>query len=289
MTALESMTLPSRLKSRDGLLGSLDKIVEASNVNGNQQIARLQMSVRANPEQKQLNGGDRVGRLDPLAHMRDPRLPSQDGSIREIEDADEVPNSLDICLFPTDESNQNPERRKTKRLHIFGQAENVRGGEYLPSTNADEASSERVRRRAAGLPIIHRSVASEALIRAESMPKYAGGPNTKNLWAAKSMAAKLSPWLTVLHRTKTPLPFSILDSFPHIYYQSPSGVHSRSVSVRTLLSTDSSVALWIRNMTTIVNRSVGIDERESIINSLSGIAEAYEEGWDSGSDEGDND
>lgn len=37
-----------------------------------------------------------------------------------------------------------------------------------------------------------------------------------------------------------------------------------------------------------MNRAINVDEREALSNSLGGIAEAYEEGWDSGSDEDDD-
>lgn len=56
----------------------------------------------------------------------------------------------------------------------------------------------------------------------------------------------------------------------------------------TSLSTDTSVALRIKSLREIVNTSVGITERETLSNSLGELAEAYEEGWDSGSDEDDD-
>jgi hypothetical protein len=58
--------------------------------------------------------------------------------------------------------------------------------------------------------------------------------------------------------------------------------------VNTSLTTDSTVALRIKTLRDIVNRSVGIAERETLSNSLGELAEAYEEGWDSGSDEDDD-
>jgi hypothetical protein len=60
------------------------------------------------------------------------------------------------------------------------------------------------------------------------------------------------------------------------------------VTVQTSLSTDTSVAFRIKSLQNIVSRSIGIDEREALSNSLGEIAEAYEEGWDSGSDEDDD-
>jgi hypothetical protein len=58
--------------------------------------------------------------------------------------------------------------------------------------------------------------------------------------------------------------------------------------VSTSLSTDTTVALRIKSLRDIVNRTVGISEREALSNSLGELAEAYEEGWDSGSDEDDD-
>jgi hypothetical protein len=80
--------------------------------------------------------------------------------------------------------------------------------------------------------------------------------------------------------------FPLLDSFPRIFDQiSPS---SLSLSVKTSLSTDTTVALRIKSLQHIVSRAIGVDEREALSNSLGEIAEAYEEGWDSGSDEDDD-
>lgn len=84
------------------------------------------------------------------------------------------------------------------------------------------------------------------------------------------------------------MPFSILDSFPHIYSQTSPDSSSPSISVRTSLSTDSTVATRVKMLRSIVNRSIGVDEREALSNSLGELAEEYEEGWDSGSDEDDD-
>jgi hypothetical protein len=61
-----------------------------------------------------------------------------------------------------------------------------------------------------------------------------------------------------------------------------------SLAISTSLSTDTAVALRVRNLQYVVSRAVGIMEREALSNSLGEIAETYEEGWDSGSD-GDED
>jgi hypothetical protein len=80
--------------------------------------------------------------------------------------------------------------------------------------------------------------------------------------------------------------FPLLDSFPHIFAQASTTPPSLAVS--TSLSTDTSVALRVKSLQNIVSRAIGVDEREALSNSLGEIAEAYEEGWDSGTDEDDD-
>ncbi|KAF8864127.1 tubulin nucleotide-binding domain-like protein [Acephala macrosclerotiorum] len=145
-------------------------------------------------------------------------------------------------------------RRNTKKTHVFGQAECFRSSEGAPANEATEDEGfERARRRAAGLPII------------QTQPD--------------------SCLLNDICRSRTPLPFPLLDSFPHIFARTSSG---SSLGVKTSLSTDTTVASRIKELQHIVNRAIGVDEREALSNSLGEIAEAYEEGWDSGSDEDDD-
>lgn len=84
-------------------------------------------------------------------------------------------------------------------------------------------------------------------------------------------------------RSRTSLPYSLLDSFPPIY-----DLISNKASVRTVLSTDTGISARIKGLRAMVQRGVKVDEREALSNGLAGIAEAYEEGWDSGSDEDDD-
>jgi hypothetical protein len=58
--------------------------------------------------------------------------------------------------------------------------------------------------------------------------------------------------------------------------------------VHTSLSTTSSVATRIKFIQSAVRKLVGLDEREALLNELNETREAYEEGWDSGSDEDDD-
>ncbi len=44
----------------------------------------------------------------------------------------------------------------------------------------------------------------------------------------------------------------------------------------------------MKRLQNVVSRAVSLDEREALSNILGELAEAYEEGWDSGSDEDDD-
>ena len=84
-------------------------------------------------------------------------------------------------------------------------------------------------------------------------------------------------------RSRTSLPYSLLDSFPDIY-----DLSSGKASVRTVLTTDTGISARIKSLRTMVQRGIKVDEREALSNSLGEIAEAYVEGWESGSDEDDD-
>jgi len=99
-------------------------------------------------------------------------------------------------------------------------------------------------------------------------------------------ARRRAAGLPIIQRTKIPMSFPLLDSFPHIFAQTSTTPPSLAVS--TSLSTDTSVALRVKSLQNIVNRAISVDEREALSNSLGEIAEAYEEGWDSGTDEDDD-
>lgn len=81
----------------------------------------------------------------------------------------------------------------------------------------------------------------------------------------------------------TPLPFPLLDSFPDILV--PRFSHGLdSVAVHTTLSTTQAISQDIQRLQKIVNRTASLEEREALSNGLGNIAEAYDDGWDSGSD-----
>lgn len=156
-TAVESMTLPSRLKAKDGMRESLDEIAASLNVNGNQNIAKLQMSIGPERSTEEINGDLRPGRPDLRIQSRDSRMPSQDGRELAVKPVNEDGDPLDMDFFPLEEPNTSRRRQVTKKLHIFGQAEAFRG-DNEDSQDDDFDGQERARRRAAGLSIIHRLV-----------------------------------------------------------------------------------------------------------------------------------
>ncbi|POS88016.1 hypothetical protein EPUL_001245 [Erysiphe pulchra] len=105
------------------------------------------------------------------------------------------------------------------------------------------------------------------------------------VWEPSIRKTRKDTILNQFFRKIVPLPFPLLDSFPQIFDQS--GTPS-SVTVRTSLTVDSTIASRLKAIKHIASRALAIDEREALSNSLGELAEAYEEGWDSGSDEGED-
>jgi hypothetical protein len=162
--ALESMSLPSRLKMTNGSRQTMDRLISALNINGNQNIAKLRMSV---DQTTAPNGHYRSGRLDAPAESRDPRLRSQDRSDHKPPaDGESALTTFDMDFFPVETGEQTRRRSSNKEPHVFGQAEGYRVPE-LPGSqevNAEDEGYDRARRRAAGLPLIQRLVKKLLLV-----------------------------------------------------------------------------------------------------------------------------
>lgn len=169
-TAMESITLPSRLKAQNGVRQSLDDIAASLNVNGNQNIAKLRMSVA--PASK-VNGTSKahISPTNGTNGNSDMRLPTHErlNAYASFEDhtKDNKKNDLevlDIDFFPSEEFNQARGRILGKKPHVFGQAEisraNPNSSTPVP-TNEEDDGQERARRRAAGLPVVNRFVTKE--------------------------------------------------------------------------------------------------------------------------------
>ncbi|KAF8443409.1 tubulin domain-containing protein [Terfezia claveryi] len=81
----------------------------------------------------------------------------------------------------------------------------------------------------------------------------------------------------------TKLAYPILDSFPNIFVG-----RKDSLSVVSSLRTSSAATETLRRIRDTVLRYAPLDDRENLYNELSGFSSAYEEGWDSGSDTGED-
>lgn len=150
------MTLPSRLKLQDGSRETIDQLTSALNINGNQNIAKLRMSI---DQEKSVNGQNK---LDPQSQGGDARAPLQERRVANdsTNEHEGEPNTLDMEFFPTETGEQVRGRRNIKKPHVFGQAEYNRSDEekQIKDTNEMDEGFERARRRAAGLPIIQKYV-----------------------------------------------------------------------------------------------------------------------------------
>lgn len=277
-TAVESITLPSRLKSATNR-ETLDTLAAALNINGKQNIAKLQMSLV--PESSNSVDGSN---FDVSGKAGDRRLPSHlisrvngnghssgihSSNLTEDDNNEDLAlESLDIDFFPSSPPTTSRQRLTPKKLHIFGQAETYRGdlNSNKTSHETDYDGHSRAIRRAAGLPILHRCA-------------------------------------------PTPLGFPLLSSFPAEIFDSDFAIPASSatpddsraavaakkhttICVQTRLATDTDVARRIQGLRAVVMRDVrvvSVEEREALGNALGELAEGYEEGWDEGSDSGHDD
>ncbi|KAF4331662.1 DML1-like protein [Fusarium beomiforme] len=91
---------------------------------------------------------------------------------------------------------------------------------------------------------------------------------------------------SIVRKYDSSLRFPLLDAYPQIY---PQLTNHPGASMQTTLSTNSSLAQRIRNLRTESARLVAVNEREDLGNRLAELADAYQEGWFSGSDDDEDD
>ncbi|KAI9660477.1 MAG: mtDNA inheritance, partitioning of the mitochondrial organelle [Bathelium mastoideum] len=207
-TALESMTLPARLRTVAEARTTFAGLEAAFTNHGNRKIASLGMSV-ANPDQ-----------------------------LKERMRTDDE-ETLDISLLPS--SPQGPQRLGSK-AHLFGSAEALRG----PWESDEDVKGANL----------------------ESKGRFHIGPTIR-----KCQTAQLFPQLS---------------SFPPIFVTLSPESGATLLAVRTSLSTSSVVSDRIRAMSDTARRFVGLAEREALCNGLEEICDEYFEGWESESDENDD-
>lgn len=78
----------------------------------------------------------------------------------------------------------------------------------------------------------------------------------------------------------------MIDSFPGIFSV---GAELTKVAIHTRLSTTSGVSSQVKTLQKLAGKIANIEERESLSNGLGEISEAYQEGWQSGSEEDSDD
>jgi hypothetical protein len=84
------------------------------------------------------------------------------------------------------------------------------------------------------------------------------------------------------------LAFPLLDSFPKIFRDDKGNKLAGGVDITASLTTDASVSGRLKMLRSTVLRSIGVEDREVLGSELADMADEYHEGWDSGSDEGDD-
>jgi hypothetical protein len=247
------MTLPSRLKASREKQVTLTQLEGLLNVNGNQKIACLQLSV-SKPE-----FGDSQSPSYPTVTVCDPR---QTGGSNKEDTTPAGLVTLDMDLSPREIGRS--QKWPSPKVHTFGQVEVVRG---TPSNMTSVDSAHQLRQRLAGLPVVQRL----------------------GLYTLSCGWGECRTGLITI-RYCTTLGHPLLDSSPGLFCgQEPQSAHATGfLVVHTSLSTTSSVATRIKSVQSAIRGLVGLDEREAMSNELGEIREAYEEGWDSGSDEGDD-
>ena len=153
-TALETMTLPSRLKRTSNNQVTFDVMGAALNVNGSQRIANLQCSV-VDPSAL------RIAKSRSVKGSYDRRIPAANApkSLPNKENSQITTAKLDMDFFSGRQTNSvaSLSRRATSRT--FGQVESLRGDFTLSEEHNDqEAGLTRKRRRLANLPLLEKLV-----------------------------------------------------------------------------------------------------------------------------------
>ncbi|KAA6412059.1 MAG: hypothetical protein FRX48_04209 [Lasallia pustulata] len=262
--ALESVTLQWRLRASNTRRWTMDDFEAAINVNGKQRIAKLECSV-INPalleEQKRERGIKEASTADPRMPGRTTvpvtgtgtspgtsSLLHDEAGLQAAKDASL--KHLDMDFFVGHSSQTNAPMPPGQRTRV-GKESHVFGHMDSFRGEFERASGEE------------------------------GGGE-----AAYARKRRRIAGLPLVEKCYSSLCYPLLDSFPKIF--SEWSDHTALVAVHSSLSTTSKVAERVKSLQRVVGRMVGLDERETLSNGLGEIGEAYEDGWGSGSDSGDD-
>ena len=164
-----------------------------------------------------------------------------------------------IDLFPA------VDRSPFPRGSLFGASDLIRGW------SGAEEKSDPVQQRRMSLPITHRYVNLVSF-------KY-----SYIIFSIRQDLLLIYCWI----RHQTPLEFPQLDSFPRIFHIDDQ--MASSLSVHTSLATSSRIATRLKYLEQAIGKVPGLLDGEDLRNGLDELRSAYEEGWNSGSDEDDDD
>lgn len=153
--ALESMTLPTRLRHDTQKRGSVDDLGAALNVNGNQRIAQLQCSI-LNHESLPFETATTHGSADDRAPSGNSHVLVEEDGLKHAEPR------LDMNFSCYNTRSTSPFAIQQHVSHrVFGAVETTRAkieAAKDEATGEDEFTYARKRRRFAGLPVIERFV-----------------------------------------------------------------------------------------------------------------------------------
>ena len=153
-TALETVTLPSRLRYTGNNQVTFDTMGAALNVNGSQRIANLQCSV-VDPSVLKSEKSRCVKGI----HDRRVRVRNTTQLLPDQEDSQITPAKLDMDFFSGGPMNSVASLSRRETAHTFGQVESLRGEFIVDEEDDDEeAGFRRKRRRLANLPLLEKLV-----------------------------------------------------------------------------------------------------------------------------------
>ncbi|KAF2728617.1 protein DML1 [Polyplosphaeria fusca] len=276
--ALESITIPSRLRSSDERRGTLQDLEETINSTGKRRIAKLEMSI-ADPDVLDEKSERQIAQAEKSGSM---------GSGLDDKDGEQL-FRFDIDVFSRDY--RGVQSKPFKKEHIFSRVESTRGDWNLAEHGRGLEPHDRysegptVQRYVTYMPV-HPAHQHQRQIRASAhlMRKLSSRAShlTRALQYEGATLAAIESNTYSCDRYSAPLLFPLLDSFPPIF--DVGGGKGVKLAVYAGLTTSTAVAEQVRSVEQVVRRMISLDEREALCNGLHALAEEYDEGWDSGSD-----
>ncbi|KAM3422849.1 Protein DML1 [Cercospora zeina] len=224
--AIESVTLPTRLRTTQSGRATFENLEMTLNGDGNRRVTAFSFSAKA--------GTEAVGTES--ATNGDTRMTN--GIADDEEDHAREEDQLDIELFPhfSLPNTADRTRRPPRRPHVFSRVSSLRGA--WRSATDEDYDDPGVRRR------------------------QANGPRSST--------------------HKTNLRFPMLTSFaPVLRFQGD----PQALAIQASLYTFSDISNRLRMIGSVARRLPAIDEREALYDGLSAMADEYEEGWMSDSEE----